>query len=263
MDRRRPAFRTRSPSGPEVRHGLEPALAGSRLAELAERAQRLAVEVARKPLKGLLVLLVLNLGIAACFVPAGLALGDQALFFREGMPGTWLSFAQLLFIAAAAAATHRRALPGAPWRRGFFGLSAAIFLVFAFDEITQAGLFLAHALRDGFGLAPASGFNDLDSVLLVMLFAASGLVLAPKAGVLRAHPLALALLVVGAAAGAGSQMLDSFIVATRWEFVAEETLKLSAEAFFVGGFLCALRDVLERPAAATASPDAGAARPAA
>ena len=57
-----------------------------------------------------------------------------------------------------------------------------------------------------------------------------------------------------------SQGLDSFAPATRWEFVAEETLKMSAEAFFIGAFLLALRKVAGRtptrraPASAATQP---------
>ena len=41
-----------------------------------------------------------------------------------------------------------------------------------------------------------------------------------------------------------SQALDSFAPATRWEFVAEETLKLGAEALLLGGLLVALNGAL-------------------
>ena len=55
-------------------------------------------------------LFALDAALAALFVAGGLALnGDQAELFRELTPGTLLSFAQLLFIAAVAWAIHRRA----------------------------------------------------------------------------------------------------------------------------------------------------------
>jgi hypothetical protein len=46
--------------------------------------------------------------------------------------------------------------------------------------------------------------------------------------------------------GAGSQALDSVVAVSSSEFVAEETLKLAAEAFLIGGFLVALRDLRDR-----------------
>jgi hypothetical protein len=212
---------------------------------LVARADRLAVQAAERPGPALLALLGLNLVAAACFVVVGLALGDQALLFRELAVGTWLSFAQLLFIAAVAWGVHRRGHPGKPWYASFWGLCAVIFLVFAFDEITQFMIFLSHWLESGFGLTPAEGFHDLEAVLLSLLFALAALVVLPRVIELFDHPEALLVLGIAVCLGAVSQTLDSVAPATRWEFVAEETFKLSAEAFFVGGFLLALRDALE------------------
>lgn len=207
------------------------------------RLDALAVRAADRPLAVLGALLALNLTLLPVFIGAGAAFGDQALFFREGLPGTWLSFAQLLAVAVAARAVHRRD------RAAFWGLSAAVFVVFAVDEITQAGLFLSQWLEGRFDIAPASGFNDLDSVLLSVLFVACGLLLASRARVLLSHPWTVGLLGLGALLGAASQSLDSFAAPTRWEFVAEESLKLSAEPFFIVAFLVALATVLRRSAA--------------
>ena len=216
--------------------------------DLAASVERLALRAAVQPFRALLALLGINLALAGLFAAAGKLAGDEALFFRELAPGTWLSFAQLLFIAAIAAAIHRRGAARA-WHQTFWGLCAGVFLLFAFDEITQSTIFLSHALEDGFGLTATQGFHDLQAVLLTLGFAAAALVLLPRALVLRHHPVALGLFAVGALLGAASQSLDSFAQVSRTEFVAEETLKLAAEAFFVGGFLVALRNVLERRAA--------------
>jgi hypothetical protein len=178
----------------------------------------------------------------------GLVVGDQALLLREGAPGTLLSFALLLAVAVTARSVYLR--DGA----AFWRLSAAIFLVFAIDEITQAGMFLSEWLGSEFDVAPASGFNDLDSVLLVVLFAGCGLLLASRAAVLLKHPLTALLLGIGAVIGAGSQALDSFVTPTKWEFVAEESLKLTAEPFFIAGFLVALATVLPRQGTAGEPP---------
>lgn len=195
---------------------------------------------ARHPLRVLGALVGINLALLPVFIGTGLALGDQALLFREGAPGTVLSFALLLAVAVAARAVYLR--DGAT----FWRLSAAVFVVFAVDEITQAGLFLSKWFASEFSVAPAGGFNDLDSVLLVLLFAACGLLLARHAAVLLRHPLTLLLLGIGAVIGAGSQALDSFVSPTAWEFVAEESLKLTAEPFFIAAFLAALATVLRR-----------------
>ncbi len=196
-------------------------------------------------MRSLAALVALALTLSACFFAAGRLAGDDALFFRELAPGTWLSFAGLTFIAATAAAIHRRDPGAQSWPQSFWGLSAAIFLVFAFDEITQSAIFLSHLL-EGFGLTATAGFHDLEAVLLTLGFAAAGLLLLPRAIVLRHHPLAASLFVIAALIGAASQGLDSFARATPAEFVAEETLKLVAEAVFAGGFLVALRDVAGR-----------------
>ena len=210
-------------------------------------ADAFALELAARPLRSLAVVLTLDLTLAACFAAAGPALfEDRAAFFRELAPATLVSFSQLLLIATAAHAIHYRDAPGLAWHRSFWGLSAAIFLVFAFDEITQSAIFIGDLLEDGFGLAPAGGFHDIEAVLLTLLFATAALVLLPRATVLLRHPVALALFVVATGLGAASQSLDSFAPATEWEFVAEETLKLCAGAFFLGGFLKALGDVSRR-----------------
>ena len=195
---------------------------------------------AQRPLRVLALLLALNAVLIPVFAGAGWALGDQAAFFREGAPGTVYSFVLLLAIAVAARAVYLRD-GSAFWR-----LSAIVFAVFAVDEITQAGMFLSEWLGGTFGMEPASGFNDLDSVLLTLLFVGCGLVLASRAAVLFKYPRTLALLVVGGALGVASQGLDSFVEPTVWEFVAEETFKLTAEPFFIAAFLVALATVLCR-----------------
>lgn len=206
----------------------------------AARAERFAVERSEHPLEVFAAVVALNLGLAGCFVAAGLLVGDQALLFRELAPATLLSFGELLLIAAIAHAAHRLSAPGEPAWHSFWGLAAGVFLVFAFDEITQSLIFLGDLLEDVFALAPSGGFRDLEGVLLTLLFAASALLLMTRARVLLRHPLALTLLVLGGIVGAVSQGLDSFAPGTRWEFVAEETLKLGAEALLLGGFLVAL-----------------------
>jgi hypothetical protein len=219
----------------------------------AGRLDRLAVEAAERPLRVLAGLLALNLVAAACFVLVGLAIGDQAELFRELQVGTFLSFAELVFIAAIAYALHKRDEGDARWYASFWGLCAVAFAVFAFDEITQSLIFLSHLLEDAFGLGPAAGFHDLEAVLLTLLFGTVALIVAPRLGTLFRHPTALLVLGVAVALGVASQTLDSVAPATRWEFVAEETFKLSAEAFFAGGFLLALHNVLAPAPAAEAA----------
>jgi hypothetical protein len=238
---RRFGLRPRSAAGPQLPSG---AAAG---AAVLQRADRLAVELSERPLSVLGAVLALNLGLAACFAGAGRLAGDQALLFREGAPGTLLSFAELLLIAAVAAAIHRLADPERAWWRSFWGLAAAVFAVFAFDEITQSLIYASHALEAAFDLGPAGAFHDLEAVLLTLLFAASALVLLPRAGALLRYPLALPAFAGAVVLGAASQALDNFAPVTRWEFVAEETLKLGAEALFLGGFLIVLSGVRERP----------------
>lgn len=227
---------------PDAAHAL-----GATGRSLVEVSDRLAMRMSVRPLPTLAALIGLSLSLSVCFAVAGRLVGDDALFFRELAPGSWVSFAGLLLIAATAGAIHRRDGAGRHWHQTFWGLAAAAFLVFAFDEITQSAIYFSHLLET-FGLTATGGFHDLEAVLLTLGFVAVGLVLLPRAAVLRHHPLALCLLALAVLIGAASQGLDSFARATTSEFVAEETLKLLAEAVFAGGFLVALRDVAARRA---------------
>ena len=211
-----------------------------------------------RPLAATGALLALNLALAALLAPIGwAATGDQALFFRELMPGTWLSFAELVLVSAIAWRAHELARPGPSGlarihrlRRydDFWALSAGVFLVLAVDEITQATLFLSKWMKEALNLSAPGPFVDVDSAVLVLLLSGCALLLARRALVLLRHPVALALLVVAGLLGAGSQALDSLVPVSEWEMVAEESLKLASAAFFVGGYLTALRDLISRSA---------------
>ena len=66
--------------------------------------------------------------------------------------------------------------------------------------------------------------------------------LARHALVLLRHRTTIVLFAIGLALGAASQTLDSVVEPSRWEFVAEECLKLSALPFVLAGYLAALKD---------------------
>jgi hypothetical protein len=118
--------------------------------------------------------------------------------------------------------------------------------VLAFDEITQATVFIADWLANVADLSPAAGFRDLDAVLISLLLLGSLLVLAPRAIVLKDHWRSLVLFAIGAALGVYSEALDAFMKSTSSEFALEETFKLAAEPFLIAGYLMALYDVLYR-----------------
>jgi hypothetical protein len=179
--------------------------------------------------------------LAVCFTAFGWALlGDQAAFYRELMPGTWLSAALLLFTAATAVALHRTA--GTPGKRDFWSLSAIVFVVLAIDELAQPTVFLSKWLKSEHQIAAPGPFNDIDSILVVSLLAGCVALLARHALVLLRHRTTIVLFAVGLALGAASQTLDSVVEPSKWEFVAEECLKLSAIPFVLAGYLAALRD---------------------
>jgi hypothetical protein len=219
--------------------------APKKLGDLLDRAEELATVASARPYRSTLILIGLNLALAAAFAGAGLLLfSDPAEFFRELMPGTWLSFAELAFIAVTALAIQECVHGDGRLRPlSFWALSAIVFAVFALDEITQLTIFAADGLT-ALGESAPLGFQDMDAFLLTVLLLAGGAVLLRHAGELFSHPPAVALLAVGVALGAASQGLDSLFPATNGEFVAEESLKLSAEPFLVGGFLVALHRVL-------------------
>jgi hypothetical protein len=205
---------------------------------------RLVDAAAARPYLATITILAANVALAAAFLALGeLLFADAAELFRELMPGTWLSFAELLFIAAVAWAIDRELSGSARLRLdSFWGLSAAVFLIFAIDEITQATIYLADLLAGAGALAPAP-FKDLDAFLLVVLFLAAGLVMIRHVGDLFRHLPAVGLLGIGVLLGIGSQTLDSLWRATEGEFVAEESLKLAAEAFLIGGYLLVLHRI--------------------
>jgi hypothetical protein len=215
---------------------------------------RAAVAASERPFHWLGVLLTLNLALSAAFVALGYwVIGDQAELFRELAPGSWLSFFELVFLAVVAWSVHERVATGSGWRRldDFWGLSAVVFAVFAFDEITQATIFLSDLL-ELLGASAPGGFSDLQAFLLSMLFVIAGLVLVRRVPALFRHPRAVALLAAGIALGVASQALDSLFEATSWEFVAEECLKLAAEPFFIAAYLVALNETPARDRRATA-----------
>ena len=156
------------------------------------------------------------------------------------MPGTWLSFAELLFVAVIAWAIQQAAFGTRRLRAdNLWGLSAAAFAIFAFDEITQFTVFLSQALTSLGALAP-EGFRDLDAFLLTVLFLAAAAAMVRHARDLLPHRAAIVMLAAGVALGAASQTLDSVLASTSNEFVLEEGLKLAAEPFLIGGYLLVL-----------------------
>jgi hypothetical protein len=209
---------------------------------LVEHAVAASHQASERPLAVLGQILATGAVLAVCFTAFGWALlGDQAAFYRELMPGTWLSAALLLFTAATALAIHRAA--GTPGRRDFWSLSAIVFVVLAVDELTQPTVFVSKWLKSEHQIAAPAPFNDVDSILLVALLAGCVALLARHAIVLLRYRRTIVLFAVGLALGAASQTLESVVEPTRWEFVAEECLKLSAIPFVLAGYLAALRDI--------------------
>jgi hypothetical protein len=213
----------------------------ARWRSLAERAVAASGPASRRPLATLGQILALNAGLAVCFTAFGwVVIDDQAAFYRELMPGTWLSTGLLLFTAATALAIHRAA--GTPGRRDFWSLSAIVFVVLAFDELAQPTVFISKWLKSEHQVATPGPFNDIDSILVVALLVGFAALLARHALVLLRHRTTIVLFAVGLVLGAASQTLDSVVEPSRWEFVAEECLKLSAIPFVLAGYLAALRD---------------------
>lgn len=217
----------------------------SRWSRLADGGERLAIAASARPYATMAAILGVNSLFAGVFVLAGeLLFSDPAEFFRELMPGTWLSFFELLFVAAIASTIYRHG--GGSGRVGwdnFWGLSAAVFALLAFVEITQVNRFLSDALSSLGTLAP-EGFIDLDGFLLSVLILIAAAALLFYIRDLLAYPRAMALLAAGVLVGATSQALDATLATTSAEFIAEESSKLAAEAFLIGGYLLVLQRVL-------------------
>lgn len=214
---------------------------GRRAHALLELAIKTARRLAERPYVTTLALLGANVVLIGAFIGLGqLVFGDPAELFRELMPGTWLSVAQIAFIAVVAWAIHREAFGPSRLRLdNLWGISVVVFAVFAIDEATQLTIFLADGLAALGALAPA-GFRDLDAFLLTVLLIAGGAALLRYGWTLLSHPAAVALMAVGVLLGGASQTLDSVLAATTSEFVAEESLKLAAEPFLIGGYLVVL-----------------------
>ena len=228
---------------------------GRRASRAIEHAVGLALRAAEHPYRATAALFAANLVAIGLMIGTGeLLFGDPSEPFRELMPGTWLSVAQLAFVAVTAWAIHRRLLPGSRLRLdNFWGISVAVFALFAVDEATQLTIFAADLLSSLGALAPG-GFRDLDAFLLTVLLAAGAAAMLRYGWTLLAYPAALGVLAIGVAFGAGSQLLDATLASTGSEFVAEESLKLAAEPFLIGGFLVILHQVLRRRSGARARP---------
>lgn len=224
-----------------------PGALARRGSEAIERAVALALRAAERPYASTLALFAANLLAIGLMIGAGaLLFADPSEFFRELMPGTWLSVAQLGFIAATAWAIHRQVLPGSRLRLdNLWGISVVVFAAFAIDEATQLTIFAADVLTSLGALAPA-GFRDLDAFLLTVLLAAGAAALLRYGWTLLSHPAALAVMAIGVALGGASQLLDATLASTTSEFVAEESLKLAAEPFLIGGYLVVLHQVVRR-----------------
>jgi len=212
----------------------------TRWGNAVERVVAAAVAASRRPLGTLGRILALNASLAIVFTAFGwLLLHDQAAFYREAMPGTWLSAALLMFTAATALAVHREA--GTRGKRDFWSLSAIVFVALAIDELTQPTVFFSKWLKSEHAITAPAPFNDIDSILIWGLLLGCVAVLARHARVLRRHRTTMALFTVGLGLGMASQTLDSLVEPSKWEFVAEECLKLSAIPFVLAGYLAALK----------------------
>lgn len=129
---------------------------GRRWDRILDRGHRLAIAAAARPYRATGAILLLNAALIAVFILVGdLLFSDPAELFRELMPGTWLSFAELLFVAVIAWSIQLAARGERRIRLdNFWGLTAAVFAVFAFDEITQLTVFLSDALTSLGALHP-------------------------------------------------------------------------------------------------------------
>jgi hypothetical protein len=103
-------------------------------------------------------------------------------------------------------------------------------------------VFVSKWLKSEHQIAAPGPFNDIDSILVVALLVGCLALLARHALVLLRHRTTIVLFGIGLVLGAASQTLDSVVEPSRWEFVAEECLKLSAIPFVLAGYLAALRD---------------------
>lgn len=235
-----------TPDGAAVGHGPRwAALSRARVA-----AEQRTIAWSERPGRVLALLLAAACVVAAVGIPLGLLIADdQAAVFRELMPGTWLSFAELVAIAAAASATHRATGTSTRWHETFWGLSAGVFAALAFVEIAQPTVFIAHWLRDHLAVATPFGLSDLDAAILVGMLLVIATALLVRIRPLFSHPRAMALMAIGVLLGGASQTLDAAVPASQWEFVAEESFKLAALPFVLAGFLLALAAVVREHAA--------------
>jgi hypothetical protein len=209
-------------------------------------ADALAVRWSFAPGAVLRWLLAANVGLGAAGVSLGLMLRDDpALYFREMMPGTWLSGAQILAAAVIARAIHRREHGGGRrWHESLWGLSAVMLVAFAVVELTQPTVFLGKWLQSHADVRAPLGISDVDAVLLIALLAGAGAVLATRAGALLRHPRALPLFACAGALVAASQAIDATFAVSAWEFVVEDGLKALAEPFLIAGYLVVLGRVI-------------------
>ena len=218
----------------------------ARLREWILAGDAAAVRYSARPGAVLGWLLAANVVLATVGVAAGSLAGDPALYFRELMPGTWLSAGHILAAAVTARAIHRRDPRGRRWYESFWGLSAVLLAGLAVVELTQPTVFLSKWLQNDAGLRAPSAIVDLDGMMMAFVLGAVAVILAARALEVLRHPRALGLFAAAAALGAVSQFIDATSRVSTWEFVVEDGVKALAGPFLVAGYLVVLRSVARR-----------------
>lgn len=243
------------PHAPSIRSTAEGSAAGAspvggRVTRYLEVADATAIRYSAEPGVVLAWLLTANVVLGAAGVALGLGLlDDPALYFRELMPGTLLSAAQILAAALVARSIHLRDRRGRRWPESFWGLSAVLLSVLVVVELAQPMVYLSHWLRDDYGLRAPLGISDIDGLLMSLMLAAVAALLALRARDVFRYPRALGLFACAALLGATSQFIDATFRVSAWEFVVEDSAKALAGAFLLAGYLAVLGAITREPRA--------------
>lgn len=190
-------------------------------------------------------LLVANYVLAGVLILIGvIVLGDPHQLFRDLNPATWLNAAELFAAGVLGVLVFRSRRPRPAWRSydDPWLLGGAALMLLAVDDASELHEHVGIAIQALTPIDHPLGIdNPGDALVDLLAIAFFGLVVLRHLLEYLASWAVAAQLAVAAAFALASVGIDLFGPAGDWEFVLEESLKLTATTFILGAFAARLR----------------------